>query len=53
MEEQLYRIEEERTNGWFQIDNHGNLTKEQATQILNQLFREGYNPERVRVVREK
>jgi len=53
MEEQLYRIEEERTNGWFQIDNHGNLTKQQATQILNQLFREGYNPESIRVVREK
>ena len=53
MEEQLYRIEEEGTNGWFQIDNHGNLTKQQATQILNQLFREGYNPGRIRVVREK
>ena len=36
MEEQRYRIEEEGTNGWFQIDNHHNLTKEQATQILNQ-----------------
>lgn len=53
MEEQLYRIEEEGTNGWFQVDNHQGLTKEQATQVLNQLFREGYNPQRLRVIREK
>ena len=53
METSLYRIEEEGTNGWFTVENYSNLTKERASQILNELFREGYNPSRIRVVREE
>jgi hypothetical protein len=53
MEEQRYRIEEESTSGWFLVNNHQGLTKDQASQVLNGLFQEGYNPERLRVIREK
>lgn len=53
MEEQRYRIEEEGTNGWFLLENYVNLTKPQATQILNQLFHQGHNPQHLRVIREK
>lgn len=52
MKTALYRVEEEGTNGWFQVDDYQGLTKEQATQVLNQLFQEGHNPEHIRVVRE-
>ena len=49
--EKLYRIEELATSGWSQVDdNDHHLTKEQATNRLDQLISEGYNPNRLRVV---
>ena len=42
-----YRIEEEITNGWAEIDN--NLTREEASVRLNELIEQGYNPNRLRV----
>ena len=42
-----YRIEEEITNGWAELDT--NLTKDEASVRLNQLIEQGYNPNRLRV----
>ena len=50
--ENTYRIEEEVTTGWVKIDdNTENLTKEKAKEIVaNLIDREGYNPNRLRIV---
>ena len=49
--ERLYRIEELCTSGWqIQDDDAVKMTKEQATQKVNDLLAEGYNPNRLRVV---
>jgi len=49
----LYRIEELCTNDWNVVDEQSKkLTKEQATQKLEQLLAEGYNPNRLRAVRD-
>jgi len=51
--EQLYRIEELATNGWFMIEKtHRQLTKEQAKKIIDSLINEGYNPNLLRAVPE-
>jgi hypothetical protein len=42
MEEKLYKIEELYTNGWVSI--HENLTRSQASDKLQELINEGYNP---------
>ena len=51
MFEELYRIEELCTNDWQVIAS--NLTREQATERLNSLLNEGYNPNRLKLVREQ
>ena len=43
-----YSIEEYNTVGWELIDPHKGLTKEQAKVKLEDLIREGYNPNRLR-----
>lgn len=49
--ERLYRIEELCTSGWqTQDDDTVKMTKDQATQKVNDLLAEGYNPNRLRVV---
>ena len=50
--ENTYRIEEEVTTGWVKIDDKTeNLTKEKAKEIVaNLIDREGYNPNRLRIV---
>ena len=47
-----YRIEEEVTTGWTLIsDQTENLTKEKAKEVYQTLVdREGYNPNRLRIV---
>ena len=47
-----YRIEEEVTTGWTLIsDQTENLTKEKAKEVYQNLVdREGYNPNRLRIV---
>ena len=51
MTEAMYQIEEEGTNGWFVIDNHTNLTKEQCSEIYHALIAQGHNPQRLRITR--
>ena len=49
--EKLYRIEELATSGWELIETTDvRLSKEQASERLNALIAEGYNPNRLRVV---
>jgi len=48
-----YQIEEEGTSGWFIVDDKFNLTKEQAKESYNLLVLEGYNPNRLKIVRTK
>jgi len=52
--EQLYRVEELSTNGWHLPNPEGytGLTKEQAKNRIDEIVREGTNPERIRVIRE-
>ena len=42
-----YRIEEELTSGWHELDT--NLTKDEASIKLKNLIEQGYNPNRLRV----
>lgn len=52
--EPLYRIEEETTIGWNLVrEDFVKLTKQQAHSILIDLMQQGYNPQRLRVVREQ
>lgn len=49
--ETFYRIEELTTTGWELVDDDTiQLTKEKATEKLNALINEGYNPNRLRAV---
>jgi hypothetical protein len=50
MSEPLYRIEELATTGWELIGEK--LTRSQASDRLQDLINEGYNPNRLRAVRE-
>ncbi len=51
MSETLYRIEELTTSGWNVVEVWDvKLTKSQASQRLEQLLAEGYNPNRLRAV---
>ena len=52
METPLYRIEELSTSGWFVIEKHEKLTKEITKTIWDDLISEGYNPSRMRIVRD-
>jgi len=48
--EALYRIEEFCTTGWEPIEEH--LTRSQASEKLQSLIHEGYNPNHLRATRE-
>ena len=49
--EKLYRIEELTTSGWHVTETTDvKLTKERATERLNALIAEGYNPNRLRAI---
>jgi len=52
--EPTYKIEQLATQGWVLLEKTDvNLTKEQASERLNELIRvEGYNPNALRLVRE-
>jgi hypothetical protein len=48
---ELYRIEEECTNGWALTEpTDCKLTEEQAKERFKSLIAEGYNPYRLRVI---
>jgi len=51
MSEPLYKIEEEGTNGWFLLEDYQNLTKERCSEIWKNLIAEGYNPNRLKIIR--
>ena len=49
--EKLYRIEELTISGWHVNETTDvKLTKERATERLNALIAEGYNPNRLRAI---
>jgi hypothetical protein len=49
--EKLYRIEELNTSGWDLVEEDARkLTKEQASQKLNEYIQQGLNPNRLRAV---
>jgi len=53
MSEALYRIEELTTSGWNVVEvTDVKLTKEQATQRLENLIADGYNPNRLRAIND-
>ena len=51
MSEPLYQIQEEGTDGWYLLENHQNLTKEKCSEVWKSLISEGYNPNRLKIVR--
>jgi|TARA_S200002703_G_scaffold137357_1_gene127087 hypothetical protein len=53
MDDALYRIEEFTTMGWTLMGEDRNLTKEECNIKLQNYMSEGYNPNRLRVSREK
>ena len=48
MTQRTYRIEEYNTVGWELVEHHKGLSKEEAKTKLDDLIREGYNPNRLR-----
>lgn len=50
MEEKLYKILQNYTDGWVAELTDCKLTKEQAKQRLNQYISEGINPNYLKVV---
>ena len=51
MSEKTYRIEEMTTVGWESIPgNYERLSKEKAKEAMEELIREGYNPNLMRAV---
>ena len=48
--EKTYRIEELETTGWVMVEDYQKLTKEKATEVLNQLIGQGYNPNSLRAI---
>jgi len=48
--EKTYRIEELETTGWVMVEDHQKLKKEKATEVLNQLISQGYNPNSLRAI---
>ena len=54
IQEPLFRIEEEGTNGWFPPEDCDvMLTKEQCRERYNQLLNDGWAPDRLRIVRDR
>ena len=50
MTQKTYRIEEYNTVEWELVEDHEGLSKEQAKTTLDDLIREGYNPNRLRAI---
>ena len=50
MEQRLYKIQEQVTSGWVDIDepNTTKLTRDECKSRLLELMREGYNPNYLR-----
>ena len=48
----LYRIENNSTMGWEQVENFKGLSKSVCSERLNDLIKEGWNPNELRVVRD-
>ena len=48
----LYRIEHNSTMGWEQVENYKGLSKSVCSERLNDLIKEGWNPNELRVVRD-
>mgnify|MGYP001176338304 FL=1 len=51
--ENTYRVEEEETAGWAEVDGEGNnsgLTKAEAQEVVQRLYDNGYAPNRIRIV---
>lgn len=50
--EKLYRIEEETTSGWIDIDpNSQPMNHEKTSEKLKNIVESGYNPNNIRIVR--
>ena len=52
MSHALYRIEELSTSGWFLVERHEKMTKEQTEIEYNHLLANGVSPDRLRIVRD-
>jgi|TARA_B100000085_G_scaffold131678_1_gene119955 hypothetical protein len=52
MSNALYRIEELSTSGWFVVERHEKMTKEQTEIEWNHLLANGVSPDRLRIVRD-
>lgn len=50
MSEFLYTVQELYTNGWVKVRE--NLTRAQASEVIQNLMNEGISPDRLRAVRE-
>jgi len=48
--ENTYRVEEEQTAGWAEVDNGSGLTKPEAQELVQRLYDNGYAPNRVRIL---
>ena len=48
----LYRIENNSTMGWQQVENYKGLSKSVCSERLNALINEGWNPNDLRVARD-
>ena len=48
----LYRIEHNSTMGWEQVENYKGLSKSVCSERLNDLIKEVWNPNELRVVRD-
>lgn len=51
-EEALYRIEEFATIGWQTVTDMERLNRARAKEEYEGLINEGYNPNRLRIIRE-
>lgn len=48
----LYRIENNSTMGWEQVEDYKGLSKSVCSEKLNALMKEGWNPNLLRAVRD-
>jgi len=50
--EKLYRIEEETTSGWIDIDPQSDpMNQEKTSEKWKSIINSGYNPNNIRIVR--
>ena len=48
--ENTYRVEEEQTAGWAEVENASHLTKTEAQEVVQRLYDNGFAPNRIRIV---